>query len=215
MPDFTKKAQVSCMCFISLNYLYTAHHNLLGICHQLKIHHLYRTFNFSTQCICMGTGSLFVYVCCRLRGNARPLWRKIVFAVASILGAQGKKCTSPNSGMDSWFGQNRQKLCVHPCLCLRPRPEEKKLSGDPSYLQHWFFLSFWRQDEEGGQQEGIYQTFLANMAPIHSEITKAQQVGPRIDPVHINALQCFALTGTIWYPRNLNRAPKSAEKREY
>ena len=44
-----------------LNDLYTAHHNLLCICHQLKIRHLYGTFNFSTQCICMGTGSLFVY----------------------------------------------------------------------------------------------------------------------------------------------------------
>ena len=33
------------------NYLYTAHHNLLGICHQLKIRLLYGTFNFSSQCI--------------------------------------------------------------------------------------------------------------------------------------------------------------------
>ena len=49
------------MCFIILNDLYMAHHNLLGICRQLKIRHLYGTFNFSTQCICMGTGSWFVY----------------------------------------------------------------------------------------------------------------------------------------------------------
>ena len=61
-----------------------AHHNLLGICHQLKIRHLYRTFNFSTQCICMGTGSLCVYGFRRFRGKARPLRWKTVFAVASI-----------------------------------------------------------------------------------------------------------------------------------
>ena len=60
IPDFTKKAQVSWMCFIILNNLNMAHHNSLGIS-QLKIRHLYGTFNFSTQCICMGTGSLFVY----------------------------------------------------------------------------------------------------------------------------------------------------------
>ena len=47
-------------CFIISNGLYMAHDNLLGICHQLKIRHLYGTFNFSTQCICMGIGSLFV-----------------------------------------------------------------------------------------------------------------------------------------------------------
>ena len=41
--------------------LYMAHRNSLGICSQLKIRHLYGTFNFSTQCICLGTGSLFVY----------------------------------------------------------------------------------------------------------------------------------------------------------
>ena len=38
-----------------------AHHNSLGICCQLKIRHLYGTFHFLTQGICMGTGSLFVY----------------------------------------------------------------------------------------------------------------------------------------------------------
>ena len=70
------------MCFIILNGLCTAHHNSLGICHQLKILHLYGTFNLSTQCICMGTGSLFVY---SFRRKGCPLRRKIVFAVASIL----------------------------------------------------------------------------------------------------------------------------------
>ena len=40
------------------NDLYMAHHNLLGICQQLKICHLYGTFNFLTQCICMGTRQL-------------------------------------------------------------------------------------------------------------------------------------------------------------
>ena len=69
------------MCFIISNDLYMAHHNLIGICHQLKIHHLYGTFNFSTQCICMGTRSLFVY---GFRGKACPLWRSTVFAVARI-----------------------------------------------------------------------------------------------------------------------------------
>ena len=39
-----------------------AHPNSLGICHQLKIRHLYETFNFSTQCICMWNGSLFSMV---------------------------------------------------------------------------------------------------------------------------------------------------------
>ena len=81
IPEFTKKDEVSWMCFIILNDLYMAHHNSLGICHQLKIRHLYGTFNFSTQCICMGTGSLFVYC---FRGKARPLRRKIIFAVASF-----------------------------------------------------------------------------------------------------------------------------------
>ena len=65
--------------------LYMAHHNLLVICHQLKIRHLYETFNFSTQCICIGTGSLFVCSFCCFRGKARPLWRKTVFAVVSIV----------------------------------------------------------------------------------------------------------------------------------
>ena len=72
------------MCFIILNDLHSAHHNLLGICHQVKIRHLYGTFSFSTQCICMGTGSLFVYGFHNFRGKARPLRRKTVFAVASI-----------------------------------------------------------------------------------------------------------------------------------
>ena len=44
-------AQVSWMCFIISNDLYTAHHNLLGICHQLKICHLYGTFKFLTQLV--------------------------------------------------------------------------------------------------------------------------------------------------------------------
>ena len=61
IPNFTKKAQVSWMCFISLYDLYMAHHNSLGICRELKLCHLYGTFKFSTQCICMGTGSLYVY----------------------------------------------------------------------------------------------------------------------------------------------------------
>ena len=44
------------------NDLYMAHRNSIRyICHQLKIRHLYGTFNFSTQCICMGTRSLFVH----------------------------------------------------------------------------------------------------------------------------------------------------------
>ena len=46
------------MCFIISKELYTAHHNSLGICHQLKIPHLYRTFNFSTQCIRMADRKL-------------------------------------------------------------------------------------------------------------------------------------------------------------
>ena len=49
------------MCFIILNDLYMAHHNSLCICRQLKIRHLYGTFKYSTQCICIGTGSLLVY----------------------------------------------------------------------------------------------------------------------------------------------------------
>ena len=44
---------------------------------------LYGTFNFSTQCICMGTGCLFVYGFRRFRGKAHTLRRKTVFAVAS------------------------------------------------------------------------------------------------------------------------------------
>ena len=126
MPDFTKKAQVSWMCFISLNYLYTAHHNLLGICHQLKIHHLYRTFNFSTQCICMGTGSLFVYVCCHLRGNARPLWRKIVFAVASILGAQGKKVYESEFRHGFVIRAKQAKIVCAPLLMLETKTRGEK-----------------------------------------------------------------------------------------
>ena len=57
------------------NDLYTAHHNWLGICHQLNIRHLYGTFNFSTPVYLYGTGSLFVYNFC---GKACPLWRKTV-----------------------------------------------------------------------------------------------------------------------------------------
>ena len=55
-----------------------------GICHQLKIRHFYGTFNFLTQCICMGTGSLFVDGFRCFSGKAHPLQRKTVFAVASI-----------------------------------------------------------------------------------------------------------------------------------
>ena len=73
------------------NDFYTAHHNSSGICHQLKIRHLYGTFNFSTQCICMGTGSLFV---CDFHGKARPLQRNTVFAVARILANGGKLTTA-------------------------------------------------------------------------------------------------------------------------
>ena len=56
-----KRLKCSWICFIILIDLYTAHHNSLGICHQLNIRHLYVTFYFLTRCICMGTGSLFVY----------------------------------------------------------------------------------------------------------------------------------------------------------
>ena len=73
------------MCFIISYDLYTALHNSLGICHQLKIHLLYGTFNFLTQCICMGTDSLFDYGFRLFRGKARPLQRKCAFAVASIV----------------------------------------------------------------------------------------------------------------------------------
>ena len=62
IPDLKKKKkkpQVSWMCFIIINDLYMAHHNSLGICRQLKIRHLYGIVNFSTQCIYVGTGSLF------------------------------------------------------------------------------------------------------------------------------------------------------------
>ena len=39
-----------------------AHPNSLGtISHQLKIRHLYETFNFSTQCICMWNGKPVFY----------------------------------------------------------------------------------------------------------------------------------------------------------
>ena len=73
------------MCFIIFNDFYMTHHNLLGICRQLKIRHFYGTFNFSTQCICMGTGSLSTSFRC-FCGNVRPLRRKMVFAVASLRG---------------------------------------------------------------------------------------------------------------------------------
>ena len=65
-----------------------AHHNSLGIRRQLKIRHLYGTVNFSTQCInlygdqklaCLPFFVSFVE-------RARPLRRKLVFAVASIAG---------------------------------------------------------------------------------------------------------------------------------
>ena len=79
--QMSAKFLISWMRFIISNDLYTAHHNSLGICHQLKIRHLYGTFNFSTQCICMGTRSLFVYGFC---GKARPLQRNTVFAVVRI-----------------------------------------------------------------------------------------------------------------------------------
>ena len=77
IPGFTIiKAQVSWLCFIISNDFYMAH-----VCHQLKIRHLYLTINFSTKCICMGSGSLFV---CYFRGKARPLRRNTIFAVARI-----------------------------------------------------------------------------------------------------------------------------------
>ena len=41
-----QRLKISWMCFIILNDLYMAHHNSLGICRQLKIRHLYGTFNF-------------------------------------------------------------------------------------------------------------------------------------------------------------------------
>ena len=38
-------------------------------------------WDFSTQCICMGTGSLFVH---SFRGKAHPLQRSTVFAVDQL-----------------------------------------------------------------------------------------------------------------------------------
>ena len=51
------------MCFINLKDLYTTHHNLLGICHQLKICHFYGTLNLY--------GDLKL-VCLRLLWNGLP-----------------------------------------------------------------------------------------------------------------------------------------------
>ena len=45
------------------NDLYTAHHNLLGVCHQLKIHHFYGTFNFSTSVFLWGPEACLSAVC--------------------------------------------------------------------------------------------------------------------------------------------------------
>ena len=59
-----------------------AHHNSLGICHQLKIRHLYGTFNFSIQCIYMGTGSLFVY---RFSSFSWKMVAKTVASIAKVL----------------------------------------------------------------------------------------------------------------------------------
>ena len=61
------------------------------VCHQLKIRHLYGTFKFSTQCICMGTGRLFVY---GIHGKARLLERNPVF------GARGG---GGGGGTQIWF----------------------------------------------------------------------------------------------------------------
>ena len=74
------------MCFINLNDLYIAHHNLLGIRRQLKIRHLYGTFIFHDPVYLYGDRKLAclpVFVC--IRGKARPLRRKMVFAVVRIL----------------------------------------------------------------------------------------------------------------------------------
>ena len=71
------------MCFKISNDLYTAHHNLLGIWHQLKVRHLYGTFNFSTRdrkLVCLRFSSLFAF-----RGKRRPLRKKPVFTVARKL----------------------------------------------------------------------------------------------------------------------------------
>ena len=109
-----KRAQVLWMCFIILNDLYTVHHNLLGIC-QLKVRHLYGTFNFSTQCICMGIGNLFVYGFRRFRGKVRPLRRKTVFAVASIdeIGIFHVFCTQTHE--KCWFEASFGPTCDYKC----------------------------------------------------------------------------------------------------
>ena len=77
------------MCFIILNDFYMAHHNLLGICHQL------------------GTGSLFVYgfqVVLGVERCALYNW-KTVFAVASVI---NKVCQRGMGGKKPLFRRNKK-----------------------------------------------------------------------------------------------------------
>ena len=77
IPDFTKKAHVSWMCFIILNDLYTTHHNSLYIISSKSV-------------ICMriliSRPSVWdrKLICLRFRGKAHPLRRNTVFEVARI-----------------------------------------------------------------------------------------------------------------------------------
>ena len=101
-----KKAQVSWMCLIISIDLYTAHHNSLGMS---SAQNPLFVCNFSTQCICMGTGSLFV---CSLHGKAWPLQRNTVFAVARMfffLGGGGwVGGVVIRKGMHSWDQETKQ-----------------------------------------------------------------------------------------------------------
>ena len=95
-----KKAQVIWMCIIISNNIYTAHHNSLGLCHQLKIRHLCGTLNFLTgrpsvfvwgpeACLFM----IFMERCALYEGKLYlrewELGSMTIAAEASILGGQG------------------------------------------------------------------------------------------------------------------------------
>ena len=119
---------------------YTAHHNWLGICHQLKIRHLYGTFNFSTQRICMGIGSLFVY---GFRGKARPLRRKTVLAVASILNRGG---TQYYVGLHHRMMYTQRKILSAKYFSLRPGSRDRLWAVEESrvyMLSYAIWVLFW------------------------------------------------------------------------
>ena len=119
------------------NFKWHKTHIIVCKVHQLKICHLYHgTF---TQCICLGTGSLFV---CGFRGKARPLRARNFDVMTEVV--QPIFCFSDFTDRCSsqWATPSASVLV----LDLGPRPHAEQ--GEPSVLWTVLLLSLCTCDLE-------------------------------------------------------------------